>query len=322
MKHVVSISLGSSKRDHAVEIDLLGERCRIERKGTNGDLKEAVRLIRELDGEVDAFGMGGIDLYVMAGNRRYTLRDALPLAKAAVKTPIVDGSGLKNTLERRVVRRLVESEQISFRDMKVLVVAAVDRFGLAESLSAEGADLIFGDLIFTLGLPFPIRSLKSIDRIARMIAPVVCRLPFKMLYPTGSKQEEIRPRFGRYYEWADMIAGDFHFIRRYLPERLDGKIVLTNTVTPADIELLAKRGARQLITTTPELEGRSFGTNVMEALLVALSGKRPEELLADDYERLLEAFQFDPRRVDLTKVSGSSDNNGVNVKKDGGNHGR
>ena len=33
MKRVVSVSIGSSKRDHRVEVDLLGERFQIERIG-------------------------------------------------------------------------------------------------------------------------------------------------------------------------------------------------------------------------------------------------------------------------------------------------
>ena len=58
---MVSISLGSPARDHAVEIRLLGERFRVERRGTNGDLARAIALYRELDGTVDAFGVGGIE---------------------------------------------------------------------------------------------------------------------------------------------------------------------------------------------------------------------------------------------------------------------
>ena len=38
MKRAVSISLGSSKRNKAVEVDLLGERVSIERIGTDGDM--------------------------------------------------------------------------------------------------------------------------------------------------------------------------------------------------------------------------------------------------------------------------------------------
>ncbi len=38
MKHVVSVSIGSSKRNHKVTIELLGEEFIIERIVTDGDL--------------------------------------------------------------------------------------------------------------------------------------------------------------------------------------------------------------------------------------------------------------------------------------------
>lgn len=60
MKKIVSISLGSSKRDHNVNIIIKGQKINIRRIGTNGDVDKAIRLIRELDGKVDAFGMGGL----------------------------------------------------------------------------------------------------------------------------------------------------------------------------------------------------------------------------------------------------------------------
>ncbi|MDP3058013.1 MAG: quinate 5-dehydrogenase, partial [bacterium] len=94
---------------------------------------------------------------------------------------------------------------------------------------------------------------------------------------------------------ADIIAGDFHFIRRYMPQKLEGKIIITNTVTKDDVILLKQKGVKMLITTTPELEGRSFGTNVMEALLVALSGKKVSGLTAAEYDLLLDRLDFKPR---------------------------
>ena len=56
MKRAVSISIGSSKRDKAVEVNLLGETVQIERIGTDGDMQKAAEKYRELDGVVDAFG--------------------------------------------------------------------------------------------------------------------------------------------------------------------------------------------------------------------------------------------------------------------------
>ncbi len=297
VRRVVSVSLGSSRRDHVARVDLLGESFLIERRGTDGDPAKAAALIAELDGKVAVIGLGGIDLYLVAGGRRYVIRDALRLARAARKTPVVDGSGLKNTLERRVIKRLAATGAVPFAGRRVLLVSAVDRFGMAEALTEAGARLTMGDLIFALGIPIPLHTLRSVALLARLLLPVICRLPFQWVYPTGSRQEEVvgGRRYERYFRDADVVAGDFHFVRRYMPADLTGKVVITNTVTAADVELLRERGVSVLVTTTPEFEGRSFGTNVLEGLLVAVAGKRPEELTAGDYEELLDRLGWEPR---------------------------
>lgn len=297
MKHVLSVSLGSSKRDHKVELEILGEDFIIERRGTDGDKKKAIEIIKELDGKVSAFGMGGIDLYICAGNKRYIIKDAAPIAQAAKKSPIVDGSGIKNTLERRVINYLIQNNIVDFKGKNVLLVSATDRFGMAEALEKSGCNLIIGDLIFALGIPIAIHSLKILDIAARIIAPVACRLPFNILYPTGNKQEQEKncSKYQKFYYKADIIAGDFHFIKRYMPHELDGKIIITNTITSADVETLKERKVKMLITTTPELNGRSFGTNVMEGVLVSLSKKPYKELTVEDYEELLDKLDFKPR---------------------------
>jgi hypothetical protein len=62
------------------------------------------------------------------------------------------------------------------------------------------------------------------------------------------------------------------------------------------VEFLRQRHVRELITTTPNIEGRSFGTNVMEALLVALLNKPLAEITPEDYNRMLDKIGFVPRR--------------------------
>ncbi len=155
--------------------------------------------------------------------------------------------------------------------------------------------MTFGDLIFAVGIPIPIRYLTTLEILARLLLPVLSRLPFKYLYPIGAKQEKVTTRYERYYQEADIIAGDFHFIRRYMPDKLPGKILITNTVTRVDVELLRERGVAVLVTTTPELEGRSFGTNVLEGILISLLRKTTSEVTAEDYSRLLDEIGIKPR---------------------------
>ncbi|HEX3457862.1 MAG TPA: hypothetical protein VHR97_07885 [Candidatus Baltobacteraceae bacterium] len=300
MKRVVSVSLGSSSRDHRATVTLMGEEFDISRVGTDGKLDAAIAMVRELDGNVDAIGLGGIDVYLYAGRHRYALRDGLRLLEAAKSTPIVDGSGLKNTLEREAVRYMQNDLGIALRGKSVLMVSALDRFGMAQALVDAGADVLFGDFIFALDKDMPVRELHEFERLAEKYLPDACKLPFQFFYPTGKKQDRPpEPKYPQYYEQADIIAGDFHFMRQFMPDRLDGKLVLTNTVTERDVAELAARGVSMLITTTPEIAGRSFGTNVLEAALVALLGKRWNDVLPEDYERLLHEMHLRPRVVRL-----------------------
>ncbi|HTA55500.1 MAG TPA: hypothetical protein VK755_12225 [Candidatus Acidoferrales bacterium] len=300
MKRVVSVSLGSSGRDHRAQVTLMGEAFDISRVGTDGKLDAAIGLVRELDGTVDAIGLGGIDVYLYAGPHRYALRDGLRLLDAAKATPVVDGSGLKNTLERATVRFMQDELSMDLRGRRVLMVSALDRFGMAQALVDAGADVLFGDFIFALDKDMPVRDLHEFEAMAEKYLPDACKLPFQFFYPTGKKQEKPpEPKYPQYYEQAEIVAGDFHFMRQFMPLRLDGKTILTNTVTQANVEELAERGVKRLITTTPDIGGRSFGTNVLEAALVALLGKAWSDVVPADYERLLRELQLKPRVMEL-----------------------
>jgi len=306
LKRVVSVSLGSSKRDHRVQVELLGEQFEISRVGTDGDLNKAIQVLQELDGKVDAIGLGGIDVYLYAGKARYAVRDGLRLMKAVRHTPVVDGSGLKNTLERQTIYYLRENTGLLPPGTPVLMVSAVDRFGMAEALVEIGCDVTFGDLIFSLGIPYPIRTLSQLEKIARIILPVILKLPFHMLYPTGEKQEvqdkKKVKKFSHYYQRARVIAGDYHLVKRYMAS-LAGQTIITNTTTAKDVEFLKEKGAGCLITTTPEFEGRSFGTNVIEGVLVALLQKPWEQIEPGEYFELLDRLDFRPRITPLNSTT-------------------
>src|SRR6202022_2962706 len=238
MKTVVSVSLGSSSRDHQADVELLGERFDISRVGTDGSIDKAIAKLKELDGTVDAIAF------------------------------------MQNSLG------------IELRGKRVLMVSALDRFGMAQSLVQAGADVVFGDFIFPLDLDRPVRGLDEFEEMARKYLPDACKLPFQFFYPTGKKQDRApQPKYPEYYDDAEIIAGDFHFMRQFMPDRLDGKTILTNTVTANDVDFLRARGIARLVTTTPDFGGRSFGTNVVEAALVALLGKKWADVTESDYDR-------------------------------------
>ncbi len=273
MKRAVSVSIGSSQRNKSVEINLLGEQINIERIGTDGDMDLAAQLYRDLDGKVGGFGVGGADLGVLVDRKWYPLYSVRNMVKDIKITPVVDGTGLKTTLELKSASVLDQVLGTKERDRRTLVVTGVDRYGMLRSFVEAGYDCVFGDMMFSLGLPFPLRKISSLKTMAAVLMPVAGRIPFKWVYPTGKDQEKRTPKWTEWFEWANVIAGDCHYITRYMPYQLKGKTIVTNTTTPHDIQMFKDAGVKHLITTTPVLDGRSFGTNMMEAALIAVTGR-------------------------------------------------
>jgi hypothetical protein len=184
------------------------------------------------------------------------------------------------------------------KEKHAFVVLGSDRWGMTTSFAAAGYDCVFGDLMFGLGIPIPVRSVGAVKTLAGIVGPIAGRLPFEWVYPTGEKQDERVPKYEKYYEWASVIAGDFHYVKRHLPFKLPGKIIVTNTTTEADVKMLTETGIKYLVTTTPVLEGRSFGTNMMEAALVAVAGKgRP--LSHDELNALIDELKLEPQIQEL-----------------------
>lgn len=293
MKRAVSISLGSSKRNKSVTVSLLGQDVCIERIGTDGDMEQAAQLYRELDGQVDAFGVGGADLGEQVGDKWYPLYSVHQMVRFVRRTPLVDGAGLKNTLERRVAPFMLARIGADLEPRRVMLTGGADRWGMTMSFVDAGFETVFCDLMFALGIPVPLRTPTAIKRLAAVVFPIAGRLPFEWVYPTGEKQEKRTPRYGQWYAWATVIAGDFHYIKRYMPDRLPGKTICTNTTTPEDVALLKAAGVRHLVTTTPVMEGRSFGTNMLEAALIAASGQG-RTLTYPELEALIEELKLEP----------------------------
>ena len=269
---VVSVSLGSSQRDARLDMTLLGRHVQLERRGMDGDVRKAAATFAALRDEVDAFGLGGADLRLDVAGRSYTLRESARWARHAGSTPVVCGTGLKHTLERRAVAQL--DGALGWASRRVLLPSAADRWGMAEGLADAGARLTIGDLAFLLGWPVALHDLARFERVVRVLAPVVVQLPMAWIYPTGRKQESsVTGWRADWFEANDVIAGDWHLIARYAPHDLSGKVILTNTTTASDLARLAERGVTTVATTTPRIDGRSLPTNLLEAAFVAIAAR-------------------------------------------------
>ena len=293
IKQILGVSLGASERDHRLELEIEGQRVSLQRLGCDGDLQRALTLCRKHDGRVDAIGVGGINIYLELAGRRYDLRDGRLMADAVRRSKLGDGNRVKGLLARRAIAAL-EAELGSLEGVETLLISAVDRFTLAQILKAAGARLHCADLL-SLGLPIPLRSLEMVKLLARLFLPIIGRLPTHFFYPNQMTKTPRPSRMvARFFRSTQLIAGDFHLIHAQLPKDLRGKAILTNTTTAQDRALLQERGLSLLVSSTPCFKGRTFGTNILEALLLAFIQKPQEEILEADLEVLIQRFDLRP----------------------------
>jgi len=290
--------MGSSSRDHSTVHEFLGEECHISRVGFNADMNKVIEAYKEYDGKVDAFGVGGVEFYLGVGEKKYYFREVKHIRAAIKKSKAGDGNGIKGILVKRALKALetkLNEEGKTLKGMKALKTNAVDRYVMAAALVEAGCDLTFCDLMFSLGLPIPVHSLRGVQIMAATLLPIITKMPFKWFYPLGSEQDNPpEPKWEKYYNEADILAGDFVSIRAHMPDDLSGKIILTNTTTEKNVEELRERGVHLLVTSTPRLEGRTFGTNVMEATLRALIDKPDNEITEADFIDLIERIPLEP----------------------------
>jgi hypothetical protein len=194
---------------------------------------------------------------------------------------------------------------LAARPKRVLVATSVDRWGMAGSFAQAGYTCLYGDMLFSLGIGLPLYKAASVKVMAALLMPVVGRLPFHWVYPTGKEQDKRTPKWVKWFDWATVIAGDCHYITKYMPDRLEGKVIATNTTTPEDVSLFRGAGVKYLLTTTPVLDGRSFGTNMMEAAILAAVGRRAPVDYAhpgnyfQELDDILRQLQLEPQIQEL-----------------------
>jgi hypothetical protein len=299
VKKILSISIGSASRDHTTRHVFLGQEFEITRMGTNGDVEKAAQLYREMDGKVDAFGVGGAGFYLQVADKRYYFREPKKFRKAIRISKVGDGSRVKGLLEKRAFvaleKYLNEKEGKTLKGMPALQTCVMERYGMGKAMVESGLDVTFGDFMFALGLPFTMKTLGQARLLAAIFLPPVSLMPFAWLYPLGSEQDKPpKPRWTKYYRQSYVIAGDFMQIRQNMPDDLTGKIVVTNTTTSKNVEELKARNLHILVTVTPRLEGRSFGTNVMEATLLALLDRQEADVTDAQFLDLIERVPLEP----------------------------
>lgn len=218
----------------------------LRRVGCGGDVAVARELIAREDGRADVIALDGLPARVRLGpvSRPHSLGADLPTA--ARVTPVVDGGGVRDALERWAVTLADRAQPGLFAKKRILMVPGFNHVGLAQALGRYGGTIRYADPVTHFNLP----DLPGVGRpitLDQAAGPTVDRLrefPFRRLRPEAGRPWHARASGP--FAWADILVGDIGTIRRYAPADLSRKTVVVEHATEQDLADSSANGGPRL----------------------------------------------------------------------------
>jgi len=296
MKQVVSISLGSSSQDFSFTTDFLGETLHVRRIGTNGSTATAVQLIKQWEKKAAAIGLGVLKDNYKVGSQRFIEKDSARLKAVARHVPVTTGGRLGDIFQEWAVRHAQTQLGSFFNNARVLFFSGMTDYKLALSMAEYSSNLQFADPLLQLGVPKLLGSLDALNLYSSG-AHYVKDWTLPSVMASGPVKEWTRFVLRKAMQKASVIVAPVHALDDFGLEELAGKTVITATVNDERIEQLRDKGVATIIDGSPVMHGHVLGANLLDAMIIAATGKRPNDILEDDYLEIITGLQSEPRII-------------------------
>ena len=296
MKKIVSISLGADSLDCKFRADFLGQRFQVSRRGTNNDKRKAAQLVQESADKADVIGLGMVPDHYWVGTSYFSQAVTRKLEKKAGSVPVTTGARLREIVQEWSVRSAQVELGMIFNNARVLFMSGATNYRLASVLSEYTQNLSFADPVLQLGAPSLLHSLRALELYAAGSDPLLKYASGRTLVPAIGPASYLQQFVLRKaVQDADVIVAPYEQLESYSAQELDGKTVVSSTISPERMELLGKKGVRLIIDCSIQLFDQTVGLNIVEAMIIAALDKKPEDILHDDFLEIFTDLELKPR---------------------------
>ncbi|MGB8858031.1 MAG: hypothetical protein WCC60_02180 [Ilumatobacteraceae bacterium] len=294
-KTVVNITLQSDERDYDERVSLGGQRFRLVRVGTRGDVATAEEHVSRWSQNADAIAVSGLREARAAGHFDGRIEDLQRIAGATTQVPVRDGSLLMDVLQEWAIRRVEAEMPGYFANARVVIVGGTTRERTIAVLHEFTDNIIFDDPHHDLHLPGQLKT-NPVTATAAGIGEFAWR------QVPGFVKDQLNGPFGWVSDKvahfavddADVIIGSFSELMRFGLPSLAGKAVITSTVSEDRLATLAELGADLVVDITPQ----PFDFVVVPAMyeaMVAATLAAGDELTTDDLAQFIQGAELESR---------------------------
>ena len=284
MKKVVSVSLGPDSLDCRFRADFLGQKFQVQRIGTNGSVSSAADLIREQRDEVDAIGLGQVHDHYCVGTNYFSQQGTRKLEKLAGETPVTSGARLREIVQEWSLRSAQAELGNIFNNAKVLFLSGSTHYRLARVMSEYTENLSFADPVLQFGAPNMLHSLRALELYAGGAHPLLrVGVGQSSLPSLGAARYVNKLLLKGAVRDADVVVASYPQLEYYGLKELEGKTVITSTISDDRLSELRDKGVRLVIDCSLQLFPEIVGLNVVESMVVSALDKAPEAIAHDNY---------------------------------------
>jgi predicted amino acid dehydrogenase len=293
-KTVIGISLGSSAQDFSFETRFLGVPLQVQRLGTDGSLTRAGKLLRQWDKKAAAIGLGVVRDAAPKRTTATIERDRAAMRAQVRHAPVTTGEPLGTLFMEWAVRHTQQTLGNYFNNARVLVLSGQEHLKVAATLAEYTPNLQFADALLQLGVPKMLTSLDGLQRYLAGAHYVTDWTPPDLL-ASGPLKDWTRFVLRRALAKAHVVVAPVHRLDEFGLEELGGKTIVTAGVSEARLEALRDKGVHLVVDAAPEVAGHAVGPALLEAMMLAATGREPESLGPDDVLEAIEREQLAPR---------------------------
>lgn len=286
MKNVIGISLGASSQDFEFRTSFLGTRLHVQRVGTDGSLERATKLIRHWNRHADAIGLG------LGANGEHP--GAAALLALGTRATLSTGARLADIFLEWAVRHAQGTLGRYFDNAKVLFFSGLDHSKLAATMAEYSENLQFADPLLQLGVPKLLTSVDALNLYASGAHHVRGWAPPRLL-PAALYRQWTHHVLRKAMAHASVVVAPVHALDDFGLEELAGKTIVTTTVNDERLAQFRDKGVDLVIDGAPLMHGHALDPSLLDAMILAATGKASDELLDDDYLDILGNEQLEPR---------------------------
>ena len=294
MKTVIGISLGASSQNFEFNTRLKGQVLNVRRVGTDGSIARAARLLRQWDESADAIGLGLVKDGGKLGHPGRESAATERLRASVSHAPLTTGARLADILLEWAVRHAQGELGHYFDNTRVLFFSGLANQKLAHTMAEYTPNLRFADPVLQLGVPKLLGSLEALGLYASGMHGVADWVPPRLL-PSPLLKQWASHTLRHAVKHAHVVVAPVHELDALGIEELAGKTVVTTTVNEARLQTLRDKGVHLVIDGAPLMKGHALDPSLLDAMLMAATGRAGDELLDDDYLQLLTSTGMAPR---------------------------